>query len=427
MAKTPLRNTLLAYALPRRLAARDGGRCVAGLVQSAGALGDRGPRRGRPAAGDGRVDSHEPLAAGAGEQSARSGRDRNPAAGGASRRAAGRHESGKMRLRPLLDKAEASGGRRGQSRRRARRSPAVAVRVVDGTVLVEETATGQRWRLHRAQRTVRFARRRCTACRRFRCRASSTRGSRRIRPSPPRSFALALTNDRGPATTQLATAETFRSRRRSRGCGSRCRVRRSAAGCSDKGPRRGRRPRPIRSAIARTSGTLTLQSVDFTAPELAGDHVRLASVELPWRLTSQPGGVTIEDLQLKSDVGRFAARGTLDPTMFARAMIGAATRCLHDVEFRARSISRRWPRCCRTCCGFAATQRSPPAGCSWPAAAQPIEGGQSLSGSAAHDGPRGHERRPAAGVESAGRRDLRSSPRARACCGSNRSSAIPSF
>jgi hypothetical protein len=37
-----------------------------------------------------------------------------------------------------------------------------------------------------------------------------------------------------------------------------------------------------------TSGTLTVDRLDATAPLLAGDHVRLARVELPWRLSAQP-------------------------------------------------------------------------------------------------------------------------------------------
>ena len=123
-----------------------------------------------------------------------------------------------------------------------------------------------------------------------------------------------------------------------------------------------------------TSGTLTLQSVDFTAPELAGDHLRLASVELPWRLTSQPGGRDDRGSAIEIRRGPIRGPGHVDPTTLS--LSARSTIC----SFRARSISRRWRRCCRTCCEFAATRRSPPAGCELAGRTQPIEGGQSLSG-----------------------------------------------
>ena len=46
-----------------------------------------------------------------------------------------------------------------------------------------------------------------------------------------------------------------------------------------------------------------------------GDRIRLARVELPWQISSQPTGLAIENLQLKSDVGQVTVRGRLDPNI----------------------------------------------------------------------------------------------------------------
>jgi hypothetical protein len=84
-----------------------------------------------------------------------------------------------------------------------------------------------------------------------------------------------------------------------------------------------------------TSGTLVVDRLDAGASLLAGDRVRLARVELPWRISSQPAGLLpprllIEDLQLKSDVGQLTARGQVD-----------ATGGQHDVEVRgALNVAR---------------------------------------------------------------------------------------
>jgi hypothetical protein len=64
-----------------------------------------------------------------------------------------------------------------------------------------------------------------------------------------------------------------------------------------------------------TLGSIVIDRLEATAPALAGDRLRLSRVELPWRLTSQPTGLAIEDLQLRSDVGQVALRGRLDPNL----------------------------------------------------------------------------------------------------------------
>lgn len=66
-----------------------------------------------------------------------------------------------------------------------------------------------------------------------------------------------------------------------------------------------------------TTGTLTIDRLDASAAALNGDRVRLTRIELPWRLTAQPTGLVIDQLQLSSDVGRAAVQGRLDPNVAA--------------------------------------------------------------------------------------------------------------
>jgi translocation and assembly module TamB len=249
--------------------------------------------------------------------------------------------------------------------------PAVAVQVVDGTVLVEETATSRRWRLNGLNAQF------------------DSHGL--VEGLPPisvsgmldtgvaanpafaaASFALALTNVEGRQQLNwklqgipLAAAEPW--------------LRLAVPGAAISGGLFGQGTASWLATAANplsdcsTSGTLTLQSVDATAPELAGDHLRLESVELPWRLTSQPSGVTIEDFQLKSDVGRFAARGTLDPTELSLS-------ARHDLQFQGEvdlaPLSAMLPHLLRIRGDTTITAgRLELAG-----RTQPIEGGESLSG-----------------------------------------------
>ena len=74
-----------------------------------------------------------------------------------------------------------------------------------------------------------------------------------------------------------------------------------------------------------TSGVVLIDRLDAGAPAMRGDRVRLSRVELPWRMTSQPSGLAVEDLQLRSDVGHVAMRGRLDPNLSAAQ---------HDLELR---------------------------------------------------------------------------------------------
>jgi hypothetical protein len=68
-----------------------------------------------------------------------------------------------------------------------------------------------------------------------------------------------------------------------------------------------------------TSGSLSIDRLNVTAPSLAGDRIQLERVALPWRLAAQPEGLVIADLLLRSDVGELIVRGSVDPTTFGSA------------------------------------------------------------------------------------------------------------
>ncbi len=94
-----------------------------------------------------------------------------------------------------------------------------------------------------------------------------------------------------------------------------------------------------------SSGMLTIEQLDATAPQLAGDRIRLARVDLPWRLASKPAGLVVEDLQVRSEIGQAAIRGVINPIAFASASPAnpnaAAAEAKHDLELRgALDISR---------------------------------------------------------------------------------------
>jgi hypothetical protein len=74
-----------------------------------------------------------------------------------------------------------------------------------------------------------------------------------------------------------------------------------------------------------STGSLSIDHLDATAPSLEGDHIRLTRLELPWQLTSQPTGLAIDSLQLRSDLCQVAVRGRLDPNLSAGR---------HDLELR---------------------------------------------------------------------------------------------
>jgi translocation and assembly module TamB len=384
VAKTPLRNTLLAYALP------------AGSLRVTVADASLGWLSAPSLSGvDVRDAAGEPLAT---VESIRM--NRSPLVLVSNLNDLGEIEitrpvvhlavrpdgtNWQTALQPLLDEAAKKAAAAGEKSNSA--PPAVAVRVVDGTVLVEETATAQRWRLFALN--AQFDSRGMADGLPTTSVAGQLDAGLGVNPAAtPASFALNLTNEQGrqQLTWQLqgiplAAAEPW--------------LRLQVPGAAIRGGLFGQGTASWAPTAANplsdcaTTGSLTLQSVEFTAPELAGDQVRLANVELPWRLTSTPTGITIEDLQLKTDIGRFAARGTLDPSMFA---VGAMTdppaiRAVplpvprHDVEFQGEvelaPLAAMLPHVLRIRGDTTITAgKLQLAGRS-----QPIAGGESLSGS----------------------------------------------
>jgi hypothetical protein len=273
-------------------------------------------------------------------------------------------------LRPLLEKTDAV-ELGAENHASSSPLPAVAVRVVDGTVLIEETATSRRWRLHGL--SAQFdSHGLVDGLPPVSVSGMLDTGLATNPTAAAASFTLALTNAEGRQQLDwqlrgipLAAAEPW--------------LRLAVPGATITGGLFGQgtaswlatATNPLSDCS--TSGALTLQSVDVTSPGLAGDHLRLASVELPWRLTSQPGGVTIEDFQLKSDVGRFAARGTVDPTSLSLS-------ARHDLQFQGEvdlaPLAAMLPHLLRIRGDTTITAgRLELAG-----RTQPIEGGESLSG-----------------------------------------------
>lgn len=244
-----------------------------------------------------------------------------------------------------------------------------AIRVIDGTVLVEETSTGQRWRLYGLNAEVDI---RGIAVGLPPLSLTGQLDTPNAAMPVPATFSLAIANDGGrqqmTLTLQnlpLAAAEPW--------------LRIEVPGSTLRGSLFGQGTATWMATAANpltdgsTSGKLTLQAVEFTAPDLAGDTLRLARVEVPWRLTSQTTGVTIDEFQLQCDVGRFAARGTLDPTLTTLA-------ARHDVEFQGEAelapLAAMLPHLLRIRGDTKVTAgKLELAGRS-----QPIEGGQSLSG-----------------------------------------------
>lgn len=282
-------------------------------------------------------------------------------------------------LGPLLKESESDADDAASAK--SKLLPAIAVKVIDGTVLVEETATAQRWRLYalNAQFDSRGA---AVGIPPLSLSGQLDAGGQGNVPAAA-AFALTLTNEAGrqQATLQLqnvplAAAEPW--------------LRLKMPGATISGGLFGQgtatwaatATNPL--ADCATNGTLTIQSLHFSAPQLAGDRVRLATVELPWRLTSQPGEITIEDLQLKTAVARLAARGTLDPAVFAAATatnsMAMNTAARHDVEFQGEvelaPLAAMLPHLLRIRSDTSITAgKLQLAGRS-----EPIEGGQAVSG-----------------------------------------------
>ncbi len=134
-----------------------------------------------------------------------------------------------------------------------------------------------------------------------------------------------------------------------------------------------------------TTGAFAIDQVEAVSPALSGDHIRLARVELPWKITAQPTGLTIDELGLKTDVGQIAAHGHLDPTLLSTTQNANVTSLPlngnNDIELKgAIDIARlaaMMPRALRIRTDTTITSGS----IELAGRVQPIANGQSLTGS----------------------------------------------
>jgi hypothetical protein len=270
-------------------------------------------------------------------------------------------------LEPLLKDAIADAPANEQSSSTA---VAAAVKVIDATVLVEETTTGQRWRLFGLN--AQFDSRGVALGLPPLSLSGQIDAPHEAAGMPPATFSLLLANANGQQQLKcqiqnlpLAATEPW--------------LRLKVPAATLQGGLSGQAAaswaatadNPLHDCS--TFGTITLQNLEFGAPALAGDRVRLARVEMPWRLTSSPTGITIEDLQIQSDVARFAARGSLDPKP-----LNLAAR--HDVEFQGEvelaPLAAMLPRLLK----IRGDTRITAGKLELSGRTHPIEGGQSLTG-----------------------------------------------
>jgi hypothetical protein len=87
-----------------------------------------------------------------------------------------------------------------------------------------------------------------------------------------------------------------------------------------------------------TTGNFAVDRLDAATSALAGDRIRLARVEIPWRVTSTSTGVSVDDLRLKSEAGQLAIHGRLGPNAVSPSAkpqaLGSLSSDNSDVELR---------------------------------------------------------------------------------------------
>jgi hypothetical protein len=96
-----------------------------------------------------------------------------------------------------------------------------------------------------------------------------------------------------------------------------------------------------------TSGTLAIDRFDATAPIFKGDRIKLARLELPWKVSSQPISSSqpsppcwaIDDLRLRCELGEVGVRGLIDSN-FTTARHSLETRGAIDVARLAAMLPR---------------------------------------------------------------------------------------
>lgn len=201
-------------------------------------------------------------------------------------------------------------------------TPAAVIQLVEGTILIDDVATARHWRVQNVN--VQFDTRVMAGSGNGTFNGDITVSDRGGVPMPAGRFTLSIKPGDG-GNVQL----TFRADQIALAIAEPW-LRRYATGSELSGTLNGEataawsaNQRALPNDLT-SVGSLSIDRLDTTSPALLGDRIRLARLELPWRLTAQPGALVVQDLQLRSDVGQVALRGRLDPTARAR----------HDLELR---------------------------------------------------------------------------------------------
>lgn len=188
-----------------------------------------------------------------------------------------------------------------------------ALSLLEGTVIVDDEVTGEQWRLESVN--VQYDNR--TSGSRIAMAAISGRLVQQVKggsTAAAGSFSAAIEpaeGGRGLAKLQtegvsLAAAEPW--------------LRRFATGVSLRGTLSGQGSATwtiptvgVMPNDLTTNGSLSIAQLDATASALQGDRVRLARLDMPWRITAQEKGWRIEELRILGGIANLAVRGFVDP------------------------------------------------------------------------------------------------------------------
>ncbi len=241
-------------------------------------------------------------------------------------------------LRPLVDKLS---GKQGEDSAAAPAASgaAITLRVTDGKVLAEDTVAGQHWRLHDLNLQLAPSGRGGGSSQ-FSLVGQLEEGDAPTAPSDSGRFAIGLAPVAG-ADAQARRLTVQVNALPLAACGPW--LRQHAAGAELGGTLSGQGTATwtaspssanLLPADLQTAGQLWIDRLDMAGAALTGDRIRLARVELPWRLSSAVNvqgerNLVIEDLQLRSELARLAVRGTIDaaaarPDVEARGTVDVA-------------------------------------------------------------------------------------------------------
>ncbi|MBM4070952.1 MAG: hypothetical protein FJ271_18685 [Planctomycetes bacterium] len=86
-------------------------------------------------------------------------------------------------------------------------------------------------------------------------------------------------------------------------------------------------------------GKISARNLDVTAGPLAGDRLQLESLDCPWRITVRGSRISIQQADLKCDVGQVALSGSIDPSRPLAGELAAPGWALHADLDLARLVS----------------------------------------------------------------------------------------